>query len=423
MKKQALLTPGQKVSLFGATLLPASLAAGTLASWNVRRQAFDDIPTTEKAVRKLARKHLGGNIEVRAVDGLGNAFYTTENDEAGNRKHVITYDPRVNLSVIAHEIGHGLKPIPRVPLSGLLGPALMSTGMFNLGSRAGLGQPLRGRDALLAALGAAAYAPTLLSEYAATSEAKNVLGEQPKGLGSAYMTYALPPLLAGTYGLGAYAIGRRARGESLIPMMKTSEAYLAGFLQKCAQAGFDADLLLRQIAPARWTPNIDGSANQGMKPVPMGNQEGTFGVPGSPLQARAKDVEAQNTLQTKASTLPTGTSNLLAAMKPAVSEDSGMVATAQAKPNSAVGGAAKGPPASAAPASAGAANQAAPNSTPGTPVTQTSAPVASAVQSLQNQTKAIPGAAALGQTPAGRAVQNLNGGILNAFNPEKAIKI
>jgi hypothetical protein len=421
MKKQAgILSPGQKVSLFGATLLPISLTAGALANWNVRRRAFDDIPTTEKAVRNLARKHLGDNIEIRSVEGLGNAFHSVERDEAGKTKHVITYDPRVNMSVIAHEIGHGLKPIPRVPLSSLLGPALMSMGMFNIGARAGLGSDVRGRDLLLAGLGAAAYAPTLLSEHAATSQAKEILGEQPKGLGSAYLTYALAPMLAGAYGLGAYGIGRTARGESLLPFMKTSEAYLAGFMEKCAIAGFDADTLLRQFAQQRWTPNIDTTADQGTKPVPTGDAVGTFGQPGTPLQNRAAAAEAKKTLGLSAPQAAAGTANPFAQLKPAVSDAAAVKESqAQSGQSNTNTNAARANP---APPNTNAVGGAVPK-TPTLPTPNPANPIAGAVQSLQNQTKAIPGAGALGQTAAGRAVQNLNGGILNAFNPAKAIKL
>jgi hypothetical protein len=421
MKKRAdIFTPGQKVSMFGATLLPAALTAGALASWNVRRHAFDDIPTSEKAVRNLARKHLGSNIEVRAVEGLGNAFYTTERDEAGAIKHVITYDPRVNMSVVAHEIGHGLKPIPRVPLSGLIAPALMSSGLFNIGGAAGLGKPIRGRDVGLAALGAALYTPTLLGEYKATSEAKNILGEQPKGLGSAYLTYALPPLLAATYGLGAYGVGRRARGKPILPsFMKTSEAYLLGFIEKCAVAGFDADSLLRQFAANRQTPNIDAAADQ---PPPVGaDEKGTFGkVPGNPTVERAELADANKTLQEATPKLNLGT-NVFKNMKPAISGDAATaVKTSQAQGASGnsntntVAGQANPMPAN---------TQAAGAAVPKTPMQQTAngSVVAQAVQSLQNQSKAIPGAAALGQTAAGRAVQN-GSGILSAFNPAKAVQ-
>jgi hypothetical protein len=420
MKKQAdIFTPGQKVSLFGATLLPASLAAGALANWNVRRNAFDDIETSEKAVRSLARKHLGRNIEVRPVEGLNNAFYTTERDEAGETKHVITYDPRVNMSVIAHEVGHGLKPIPRVPLSSLLGPALMTGGLFNVGGSAGLGQPVRGRDVGLAALGAAMYAPTLLSEYKATTEAKNVLGEQPKGLGSAYLTYALAPLLAGAYGAGAYGIGRRARGEPIIPAMKTSEAYLSGFLEKCAIAGFDADSLLRQFADNRPKLNIDAKADQGTNPVPQPDESGTFGVPGTPIQDRANIVDARKTVGATPK-INLGT-NVFQNMKPAVSGDAATTvktsqeqsASGSANTNTVAGQANPMP----------ANTQAVGAAVPKPPVlgTPNGSPISSAVQSLQTQSKAIPGAGTLGQTAAGRAVQN-SSGILSAFNPAKALQ-
>lgn len=422
MKKRAdIFTPGQQVSMFGATLLPAALASGALASWNVRRHAFDDIPTSEKAVRNLARRHLGGNIEVRPVEGLGNAFYTTERDEAGDNKHVITYDPRANMSVIAHEIGHGLKPIPRVPLSGLIAPALMSSGLFNIGGAAGLGKPVRGRDIGLAALGAALYTPTLLGEYKATSEAEKILGEKPKGLGSAYLTYALPPLLAATYGLGAYGIGRRARGKPILPFMKTSEAYLLGFMEKCSVAGFDADSLLRQFADNRQKPNIDAQADQGTNPVPQPDEQGTFGVPGTPFQDRANTVDAQKTLQQGTPKLNLGT-NVFKSMKPAVSGD----ATATVKTSQSQGASGKANTNTVA----GQANQPPANTQgagvtvpPNLPTQQAGhGPVVSqAVQTLQNQSKAIPGAAALGQTAAGRAVQNGNG-ILSAFNPAKAIQ-
>ena len=420
MKKKAdIFTPGQKVSLFGATLLPAALASGALASWNVRRHAFDDIPTSEKAVRILARKHLGSNIEVRPVEGLNNAYYTTERDESGETKHVIAYDPRVNMSVIAHEIGHGLKPIPRVPLAGLVAPALLSSGLFNIGGAAGLGRPVRGRDIGLAALGAALYTPTLLGEYKATSEAEKILGEKPKGLGSAYLTYALPPLLAAGYGLGAYGIGRHARGKPILPFMKTSEAYLLGFMEKCAIAGFDADSLLRQFAEGRQKPNIDAKADQGMQPVPQPDEEGTFGVPGTPIQDRANIVDAQKTLQAATPKVNLGT-NVFKTMKPSVSGDNAVKISQAKTPSNANTNAV-----------AGQANQQ-PASTQGTATTvPTNLPtqqaghgniVAQTVQSLQNQSKAIPGAAALGQTAAGRVVQNGNG-ILSAFNPSKALQV
>jgi len=418
MRKTAgIFTPGQKVSLFGATLLPTALAAGAVANWNARRDLFDDIETSEKTVRNLARKHLGSNIEVRPVEGLGNAFHTTERDEAGESKHVITYDPRVSMSAIAHKIGRVKRPSFKVPLGNLLGPALMSSGLFNLGGAAGLGDPIRGRDIGLAALGAAMYAPTLVGEHRAIAEAENILGEKPKGLGSTYASYALPPLLAATYGLGAYGIGRRAKMEE--PAMKTSEAYLLGFMEKCAIAGFDADNLLRQFADGRPKPNIDAKADQGTNPVPQPDEAGTFGVPGTPIQDRANIVDARKTVQGATPKVNLG-QNVFTSMKPAVSGDAAStVKASQAGPegtNTNIGAGQS----NQMPANTQAAGAAAPK--PVVAGTANGSPITQAVQNLQNQTKANPGAGTPVQAAAGQAMKN-GSGILSAFHPANAMKV
>lgn len=404
MKKTAdIFTPEQQTSLFGASLLPVSLATGALASWNVRRHAFDDVPTTEKAVRNLARKHLGSNIDVRPVEDLGNAFYEKKKDEAGHTKHVITYDPRVNMSVIAHEIGHGLKPIPRVPLSGLFAPALLTGGLYNIGRAAGLGRAIRGRDIGLSALGAAMYAPTLISEHLATSKAQEVLGEKPKGLGSAYLTYALPPILAAVYGLGAYGVGRAARNKPVVPFMKNSEAYLAGFTEKCAQAGFDPMQLLRQLPDLRPRPNIDLKDEQGTGPVPTPEEEGTFGITSMPDKPRAKTRKPKGT-----KTTGTLKKDLYAKKSQDLSGVPGGAPSPQGQ-------------GSASMASPSSAQQPTATNAQTIPTTPYSPIIAQAIQALQNQTKAIPGAGSLGQTPAGQAAQGGNG-ILSSINPATAVQ-
>jgi hypothetical protein len=248
------------------------------------------------------------------------------------------------------------------------------------------------------------YTPTLLSEHAATSEAKRVLGEKPKGLGSAYLTYTLPAILAGIYGLGAYGVGRKARNKPLLPFMKESEAYLAGFMEKCAIAGFYPEQLLRQRSELRKRPNIDEDADQGRGPVPAPEEGGTFNTPAMPQKdapnrkrlgrlSIRKKKQAKNTKEGQ----DYGTDAY--GMK---GEDFSTPGLAGMQPSPAM---------QPSPTNAQVAG----------PPKPYASIIAQAVQALQRQTKATPGPGSLGQTAAGQAVQGNQGALANV-NPATAVQ-
>ena len=201
-------SPDSKMLAYALATIPASMLAGVVAHQVAKHNMMDESPASARRVTRFVKRHLGPNVVLRPVEGLGNAAYSQEKNEQGSVTHVITYDPRVKMSVIAHEIGHADKKLPSFPAMDVLGPTLLAYGSYHAGKNLGQGKPIGGLAKTTAGLGAGMSAPTLINEYMATQRAKELV-EDPAGLSAAYATYALPPVLAGLEGLGSYAMARR----------------------------------------------------------------------------------------------------------------------------------------------------------------------------------------------------------------------
>lgn len=201
---------GRAVPIVGAG---AGLLAGELA-----RHAWEnDTKIPEKKINDMVQKNLGDHSVAVPVPGMGNASYQSV-DFNGNKWHLVKYDPNVGQSAIAHEIGHGMGRIPRVPFADLIGPSMMLTGAYNSGLRYGMGAPA---DPLMIGLGLgglAITAPTLLDEWMASHRAKKILQKEnlkPHGLRRAWGTYAVPTALAAGLGLTGYGIGSAAYNDGI----------------------------------------------------------------------------------------------------------------------------------------------------------------------------------------------------------------
>jgi len=200
-------SPDTKMLAYALATIPVSMLAGLVAHQVARRSMLSETPASPRKVERFVKRHLGPNIVLRPVEGLGNASYVQEKDEVGNVMHVITYDPKVKMSVIAHEIGHADRAFPTSPVLDVLGPTALAYGSYHLGKRLGQGKPVGRLPGVAVGVGAGMSLPTLINEYLATQRAKELV-DDPSGLAEAYATYALPPALAGLEGLGAYAMAR-----------------------------------------------------------------------------------------------------------------------------------------------------------------------------------------------------------------------
>jgi hypothetical protein len=148
-----------------------------------------------------ARKYLKTkNVEVVPIKNLNNAAYVPHMRD-GEQYHGIVYDPTMNKSVGAHEIGHGMGKIPRVPFSDKLAPLLIGYGAYRAGHN-NFDAHEAGLLPLLA--GAAIQLPTVADEWLASHNARKILKEnniEPKGLNRAWLTY-LAPLITGGLAAG-----------------------------------------------------------------------------------------------------------------------------------------------------------------------------------------------------------------------------
>jgi hypothetical protein len=187
-----------------------SIGLGLGLSWLASRGMKAKNPEDridQKQTTDWAKKYLNTNkVDVAPVQDLGNAYYSKHYNYNGDvAKHEIRYDPEFNKSIAAHEIGHGMWSIPRVPFSSLLGPALLGAGGYDYGSSLGLGDGTNeGLSQFL--LGGAIMTPTLVDEYMASKNARKILADnniKPRGLTRAWSTYAAPVAV----GLGALGAG------------------------------------------------------------------------------------------------------------------------------------------------------------------------------------------------------------------------
>ena len=196
------------------------LGLGWLASRGMKAKNDAD-KIDQKETTNWAKKYLNTNkVDVAPEPGLGNAYYAKHTNFDGSlRKHEIRYDPEFNKSIAAHEIGHGMFSIPRIPLSSLFGPTLLASGGFAYGNSLGLGDGTNeGLGALL--LGGGIMAPTLADEYMASHNAKKILKDnniKPRGLTRAWATYAAP-LAVGLGALGAGYLGAKHYNDKIHEM-------------------------------------------------------------------------------------------------------------------------------------------------------------------------------------------------------------
>ena len=216
-------SPDSKMLAYALATIPASMLAGVVAHQVAKHNMMDDSSASPRRVERFAKRHLGQNVVMRPVEGMGNAAYSQEKDEQGNTRHVITYDPRVKMSVIAHEIGHADWQLPSAPAMDVLGPTLLAYGSYRAGKHLGRGEPIGTVAKATAGAGAGLSVPTLVNEYLATQRAKEMV-DDPAGLTSAYATYALPPVLAGLEGLGSYAMARHLYKNSCDRARRISRA-------------------------------------------------------------------------------------------------------------------------------------------------------------------------------------------------------
>lgn len=184
--------------------LALSMLLGRIALSGMIAKSPEDA-INKKETEVWAKQYLKGKTHVVPYKDLGNAFYThMTNKNTGEKQHIVAYDPKFNKSVAAHEIGHGMSHFPRVPLSNLIAPALLSIGGYSFGTHLGIED---GKfDGLgMSLIGAGMLAPTLIDEYGASSNAKKILKDhniKPRGLTRAWATYAAP-LAVGVGALGA----------------------------------------------------------------------------------------------------------------------------------------------------------------------------------------------------------------------------
>lgn len=199
----------------GPGALALSLLLGYAAKKGMRAQGpHDKIDGPE--IERWGNKYLKSNhVYAFPKPGTDNAsyqkikFHPDGKNKPEQEGHVINYDPTLSKSVGAHEIGHGMKSIPRVPFSSLLAPYLLASGGYEAGVASGLG----GGDQVETSaaggvgkglLGLGLIAPTLADEWMASKNAKKILkteGIKPRGLTRAWGTYAAP------VGVGALAAG------------------------------------------------------------------------------------------------------------------------------------------------------------------------------------------------------------------------
>jgi hypothetical protein len=251
--RKAALSAKDKFDLLGLSVVPVSAVAGAGLWSALKRKGFSGPELNRREVLDLARRHLGPNVVVHPIPGLGNASYQKQSLPGGKVVHIIRYDPMASKSVIAHEIGHGMGSIPRVPGSGLLSPFFMIGGAMEAGAAKGMGQRLGKFWPAAGVLGAAAYAPTLADEALASHRGRKILrdtGEGAPGLNTALMTYALPMALAGLAGGGSYALGRKIVGRPVLPFSKGAMA-----MEKEKELVAARLLVKRALAKAAKPPN------------------------------------------------------------------------------------------------------------------------------------------------------------------------
>jgi hypothetical protein len=208
-----------------AVAVPVAVGTGLALDKLVHKKILSKTPLDPEEVGNLARSVLGENVRLHPMEGINNSYYLKRKDREGTVIHHIIYDPYVTKSVISHELGHGLKPVPgQGTLATTLGAALMVPGASIIGARKGLDLPAGKLGPALLGAGAAVSAPTLLGEILASREAGKILegvGERPTGLGTAFASYAAPPVLAGLTGLGAYGLGRLSRTTRLGELLES----------------------------------------------------------------------------------------------------------------------------------------------------------------------------------------------------------
>lgn len=199
----------QSGSVVASVLL--GLGMGQIAVNGMRSKGPHDAIDQKQSV-EWAKKYLKTNkVDIAPEDGLNNAYY-----HKTDGKHTIRYDPTLSKSVMAHEIGHGMKKTPRVPFANIVAPALLGIGGLQAGAHLGNGDDdyWPGLGKML--LGGAILTPTLMDEYGASSGARKILADnnlKPRGLTRAWSTYALPLATgAGTLG-AAYYMGKHYKDK------------------------------------------------------------------------------------------------------------------------------------------------------------------------------------------------------------------
>ena len=191
-----------------------SLAAGHIASSAMTAKKPDD-RINERQSKEWVNKYLGTkNVTFLKEPESANASYSKLN-LPGDKKphHLITYDPKLNKSVMAHEIGHGMTKIPRMGMLQLLAPAALATGALNTGvdlamERNPMDHPLAGPALAGGTLG---MIPILANEWGASHNARKILKDnniKPVGLNRAWGTYALPFGVAGMMGASGYGLAK-----------------------------------------------------------------------------------------------------------------------------------------------------------------------------------------------------------------------
>lgn len=219
----------RKTLQIGGVALP--LVVGAFAAHGAKAKRPDERLTKERAT-ELVRKYLStsspianasekyrvpnSNIFVKELnpDDTLNAYYEKlKHSRTGELGHKITYHPKASASVLAHEIGHAQDSFPRAPqiLSYLSSPLLVG-GAVNTGYDLATGQTDDlGPHMLTGGLGLALQLPTMIDEYGASHRARKILkneGIKPRGLNRAWLTYALPSVIAAGAGGAGYLLGK-----------------------------------------------------------------------------------------------------------------------------------------------------------------------------------------------------------------------